>query len=149
MIIKILPAQIPVFWETIKFCETQVNEVSSDIRQLYLNNLLHSLLSDKAQCFVRLDEKRVLIALMITKIEKNKITLDNYLHIQTLYSFRKVPDRDWEVEYEFIRQFAEKAKCKSITFDTCTEKIMQLGQLVGFKEVHRSFELNLEGVYHG
>lgn len=145
MIIKILSAQVPVFWETIKFCETQSGEVNPDIRQLYFNNLLHSLLSDKSQCFVRLNEKRILMALMITKIEKNKLTLNNNLHIQSLYSFKSVPDSDWKIEFEFIKQFAEKTECKSITFDTRIEKVMQIGQLVGFKEIHRSFELNLSG----
>lgn len=146
MIIKILSTQIPVFWENIKFCATQADEINSEDLPVYLNDLLHSLLSDKSQCFIRLDENRVLIALMITRIESNKINGAKSLQIRCLYSFKHVSGNQWGAEFEFIRKFAEKEDCKSITFDTRIEKIAQLGQLIGFKEVHKSFELKLRGV---
>ena len=146
MVVKVLDVQIPVFWETIKFCIVQANEIDETARQSYFNNLLHALLSNKSQCFIRLDEKRILMGLMITSLEMNKITLEKSLHIETLYSFQSVSNETWVDEYKILGDFAKKTECRTITFDTRNEKIMELGKLVGFVEKQRSFELDLGGV---
>lgn len=144
MIVKILPVQIPVFWDSIKFCAVTADEVDEKYRQKYLNKLLHSLLSDKSQCFVRLDDERILIALMITKIDVHKMTDKKSLHIQVLYSLKRVNGLEWQEDYIFLTDFARKQECKSITFDTRHEQVMDLGRSVGFREVQRAFEFELD-----
>lgn len=146
MVVKVLDVQIPVFWETIKFCIVQANEIDEAARQSYFNNLLQALLSNKSQCFIRLDEKRILMGLMITSLEMNKITLEKSLHIETLYSFQSVSNETWADEYKILGDFAKKTECRTITFDTRNEKVMELGKLVGFVEKQRSFEMALGGV---
>lgn len=146
MIVKLLPAQIPTLWESIKFCAVQANEIAEESTAAYLNQLLQSLLSDKTQCFIRLDDKRILIALMLTGIEIDKITEKSQFCIKCIYSFKKVIDSAWTTEYEFVKNFAKKANCDSIIFDTRNEEIMRLGRLVGFVETRRSFEFKLGGI---
>lgn len=144
MIVKILPVQIPVFWDSIKFCAVTADEVDKAYQATYLNELLQALLSDKAQCFVRLDDKRILVALMITRITTSKITNEKSLFIQVLYSIKNVASNEWQTDYSFLTNFATVQKCRSITFDTRHKEVMELGRLVGFEEVQRSFEFVLD-----
>lgn len=147
MIVRILPVQIPVFWESIKFCATQADEVDQKYRQGYLNGLLHSLLSDKSQCFIRMDESRVLKALAITSMEMNRFPGEKSLIIQVLYSLERVSDELWTRDYDFIRKFAERQQCNSMVFDTRHEQVMELGKLLGFCEYQRSFKCDVGGNY--
>lgn len=144
MLIKILPVQIPVFWESIKFCAVTADEVGEKYRQKYLNKLLHSLLSNRSQCFVRLNEQRVLQALMITSLDVDNMTDKKALCIQLLYSIERVAEGEWREDYDFLLNFAKKQQCQVITFGTRHERVMSIGQAVGFREVQRSFEFNLE-----
>ena len=132
-------------WENIKFCATRADEIEVKDLSDYLNKLLQSLLSDKSQCFIRLDEDRTLIALMITKIKINKITKKTSLDIQCLYSYKKISDNNWIGEYKFIKKFARSIECDSITFTTRNEQVARIGSLVGFEEKHRFFEISLGG----
>lgn len=145
MVVKLLSTQIPIFWESIKFCVTNADEVKAKDLQYYLNTLLHLLLSDKSQCFVRLDNDRNLLGIMITKVEVNKITGNQQLRIQCLYSFSNVKDVEWKNDYNIISQFAKNTKCKSVVFNTHDKRVMRLGKLVGFVEADRSFVLVLGG----
>ena len=142
-VIKLLSVQIVPLWETIKFVATKADEVDKKDLKPYLNELLHSLLSDNAQCFVRMDEKRTLLALMITRILVNKMNGEKYLYIQCLYSFQHADNSIWEKDMEFIRQFAEKEKCSYISFDSRHRRVQELGESVGFQEVNRNFAIRL------
>lgn len=145
MIVRLMATQIPVFWETIKFCAVAANEIDKEDLPEYLNGLLQSLLSEKVQCFVRLSDERILIALMLTKVTIDKLTKKSNLDIQCLYSYQKVSDTDWTTEYKNVKKFAKSLKCDSITFATRNEQVMRLGELVGFTEQKRFYEFNLGG----
>lgn len=145
MIIKLLAQQIPTYWEVIKYATTVVDNVQEKDRKLYLNRLLHSLLNDKSQCFIRFDEDRVLDKLMVTKIVGDKITEEKHLSIECLYAFKISTNKEWTEEFVFIRQFAEKEQCAYITFWSPNRKIWEIGKLVGFKEKHRTFILEIGG----
>ena len=146
MIIKLLSIQIPKFWEIIKFTATEADEVDQQELQPYLDELLHNLLSDKAQCFVNLDEKRTLSSLLITKIMSDKKTGEKYLYLQHLYPFRFVDDSVWGEDMIFIRQFADKEKCSYISFDSRNSKTFEIGRMLGFREVSRNFSMRLGGM---
>lgn len=143
MIIRLLANQIPTFWESIKFCATQADEIDKKYLQAYLNEMLQTLLSDKAQCIIRLDKDRILIGLMITKNLCDKITGREELHIQCLYSFSKLSETKWTEDYKTLEKIARDLKCVTITFNTRNKKVMELGRLVGFVEKQRSFILEL------
>lgn len=139
MVIKLLSAQIPAFWENIKFACKQADEVEEKDYQAYFNELLQMLLNEKAQCWVRLNEKRELQAMLITRVLLDKITDKKCLFLQCLYSFNVVDKEVWHREFLLIKAFADTEKCTRITFDSKNPKIWELAQSVGFKEHHRNF----------
>ena len=86
--IKLLATQIPTYWELIKHIVCKVDEISEKDLQPYLNELLHALLNSKAQCFINLDDKKIVIGVLITRLMIDKITGEKYLFIQNAYSFK-------------------------------------------------------------
>jgi hypothetical protein len=144
MIIKLLPTQIPIFWETIKYAVVQVDEIEQKYQTSHLNRILHSLLNDKSQCFVRLSPTKQLLSIMIAMISLNKMTDAKTLTIQALYSWRLVSDTEWQKDWVFVREFAQKEKCTRISFESKSPRIWQLGESVGFKEQMRTFSFDME-----
>jgi len=145
MVIKLLPSQIPIFWEAIKFAVVSVDEVIEKDREAYLNLLLHSLLNSKSQCFVRLNEERRLSALFITRFSINKVTGEKNLSIRILYSWKRSQDEEWKDTFAVIKKFAEHEGCTDITFRSKNPRIWHLGEIMGFKESSRAFTLRMEG----
>ena len=72
-IFRLLPVQIVPFWEAIKFACKEADEVKKEEMSNYFNELLQALLSDKAQVFIVLDDKRILHSIAITRITFNKV----------------------------------------------------------------------------
>lgn len=144
MVIKLLSTQIPAFWELLKQVTSIVDEVKKEDLQQYLIELLHSLLSDKTQCWFRLDDKRTIIAILITRFKFNKISGTKSLYIQCLYSYKQVPVDTWQKEFDLIVQFAKQEGCKNITFNSRHPRIWEIAKIIGCKEQHRSFAYNLE-----
>ena len=143
MIIRLLSNQVPQLWEAIKFASVQADEVDEKDRPHYLNELLHSLLSNKAQAFVRLDENRTLLATLITRFAINKVSGEKSLDIQCLYSWKAQPEEVWREEFIFITTYAASEGCKKITFNSRNTAIQELSKTVGFKEQTRTFSLAL------
>jgi hypothetical protein len=143
MIIKLIPKQVPVFWNAIKLAATQADEVDSKDIQPYLNELLHALLSNKAQCFVYLTEKRVLAGLLITRVMVDKITAKKYLLLQAAYVWEQQPMSEWTIMYNYFRAFAEKEQCSYISFSSRNPKMWSRPEALGFKESTRTFTLKL------
>uniref|UniRef100_A0A6M3JCZ0 N-acetyltransferase domain-containing protein n=1 Tax=viral metagenome TaxID=1070528 RepID=A0A6M3JCZ0_9ZZZZ len=143
MIVRILSQQIPVFWNAIKVAATEADEVESKHLQSYLNELLHALLSDKAQCFVALDEGRVLVGLLITRVQVDKITAEKYLLLQAAYIWQKQEMSEWTAMYNAFKTFAEKEQCKYIAYSSKNPKMWGRSEALGFKEKTRTFTLSL------
>jgi hypothetical protein len=145
MFIKLITMQIPMFWETIKFSCKNADMIQPKNYQVYFNELLHALLSDKAQCFVRLDDKRKILAILITRVTGHKITGEKSLCLQSGYSFEAVPQNIWQEDFKILLDVAIKNDCKSITFDTSNEALANRALGVGCEEVTRSYEYSIGG----
>ena len=144
MIIELLPAQVPSFWEAIKLATIWADEIEEKDRQVYLNGLLHSLLNNKSQCFVRLNDERKLQSLLLTKIIINKINGDKSLYVHGLYSWEKIEEKEWQEGFDLVRKFAEQQQCKNISGETRIPKLGQFAKEVGGREKSRMFVLDLE-----
>ena len=144
MVIKLQAAQIPMFWEAIKFAVVQADEVEKDDVPAYLIILLNDLLSDKGQCFVRLDSDRKLLGILVTKITADKFSGAKTLLLQALYSWKAVEGKEWEHDYPIVKEFAKHLKCKYITFESRYPRVWQLGKSVGFEEGLRSYTYKME-----
>lgn len=146
MIIRILPVQIPKFWETIKFAYVQADELNKEDMPSYFNELLHALLSDKAQCFLSLDDDRTILRVLITRIMTDKITSEKYLFLQCLYSFKTTSEEEWKRGWIFFMDFAKVEQCSYITTNTRNEKLLERAKMFGVKEKYRRFDLKIGGV---
>ena len=146
MIIKITPDQVTKNWEMIKYALVHGDLLDEAHRQAVLNEVLHALLSETAQCFFRLDSKnRQIIAIMITRIKVSNRNLDKYLYIQCIFSFRQVDIIEWQTDWNYIKFFAGDNKCKYIQADSINHKIIQLMNNLGASEIYRTFKYTIMG----
>lgn len=143
MHIRLLPTQIPSFWEAIKYATVQAGEVNEKDRQACLNELLHALLNEKAQCFVRLNDERRLLAILITRLQIDKVTGDKNLFAQAMYSWKHASEELWQDVMKFVGDFAIHEQCKYITFESNNERLWKLAKFFGFRESLRKFVLSL------
>jgi hypothetical protein len=143
MIIKLIPKQIPAFWEAIKFTVKNANEVEDRHFQQYCNELLQALLNEKAQCFARLSDERVLEALLITRIQENKQTGERFLYAQSLYSWQVKPLNQWEGDFKFVIDFAKASGCQYISCQSINPRMWEIYERIGLRELQRTFILNI------
>ena len=143
MIVKLPVVQIPTFWEIIKFAIASVYMVKSDNYRSVFNLALHKLLNDQAQCWVRLNDKRMLIALTLTEIQMDKITGVKSLFVPVLYSWRPTGNEEWREDFEFIVEFARKIDCKQITCESDVARCWEIYKECGFNETTRKYSLKI------
>ena len=143
MIIKILSKQVPIFWEAIKSASVQADEVDRKNYQAYLNELLHALLSDKAQCFIRLSEERILLFILITRFQIDKVTGNKNLFVQSLYSWKKIDEETLQDAGNLVKNFAKREGCSHLFFESRHERVWQFAESLGFRECLRRFIFDL------
>lgn len=140
MIIKLLSEQIPTFWEAIKFATREANEYDESELPAVFNQLLHQLLSDKAQCFVILSEEKILRGVVLTMIAFDMINNKKYLNIETLYMFEKAKSEEFLDTYSLCKRYAQAEKCVSFRFKSRNPKVWEIATRFGFIEKYRTYE---------
>lgn len=144
-IFRLLPTQIVPFWDAIKFACEKADEVKKEEMPNYFNELLQSLLSDKAQVFIVLDSKRILHSIAITRINFNKVQQRKELLIQCLYSMTTMDDASVVGYFSFIAEFAKQEGCEMILYNSRNPRIWQIAAVLGCTELSRTFAFNLGG----
>lgn len=139
MVVKLLPSQVPNLWNEIKFAYSAVNKV---IDARVFNKLLLNLLNEKAQCFVRVDDNKQLMAILTTELKQDEVG-DKVFLITCLYSFQGVDINKWAEDMMFVRTFVKNIGCKKIVFQSSNNKIMEIGQSLGFREDYRNYSLEV------
>ena len=142
--IKLLPAQLVQHWELIKHITVKVDEVDEKDLQPYLNELLHALLNEKAQCFINLGDKKTVAGVCITRLMIDKITGEKYLFIQNAYSFKAADSESRKQDIDFLKEFAKKEQCAYMAFRTRNKRLWKLAEMNGFTEDYRAFGFRLE-----
>ena len=134
MAILLSSDDIPKYWEAIKYAVVQVNAVEEKDRERYLNKLLYLLLSSKAQCFFRLDEKRQLQSIGISRLTVDEITEKKSLNLECLYSFAKVDFKTvWLDDFRTVYEFAKNNNCDFITTTSSSEKLIWMAREAGLQ----------------
>lgn len=142
----LLPLQIPAFWEAIKFACMSADEIKPAHYRAYFNELLHALLSGKAQCFIVLDDNKVLRNIAITRLTQDKISGDKELILQCLYSAEKFEDPDLIKYFQFIVDFAKSESCKVLLFNTRNPRVWQIAKLLKCELKHKTFTYPVGGI---
>lgn len=137
--IKLLSTQIGTYWELIKTSVMAANEMDQKDSKNYLIDLLHQLLSDKAQCWFRIDDKRMVTSVLITKIVINKISNEKHLFLQSFYSFQTTSVELFQELQSLLMQFAEKEQCSRIFFISSDNEAFKIAKSFGYLETGRNF----------
>ena len=137
------PTQIPMCWEVIKYCVAKVFSLEEEYREPSFNRLLYMLLSSKAQCFVRLNDDREIIAVTVTRVGIETLSGDKVLYIEVAYSFKPVSDDEWKNLMKLTKEFARETGCKSILAYTTIPRAGEVARAVGMTERFRCFGLDL------
>lgn len=136
MIIKLLPQQIPAYWENIKYITSKTINVD-------FVTLLNELLNEKTQCWVVFDESKSIQGMALTKIEINKNTQKKSINIVGFISFVLTNNALYEEGMRFLMDFARKEQCDSIVSDIYNEDDRNIMSALGFREKHRTYEMKL------
>jgi hypothetical protein len=145
MLIKVLPNQIPLVWEHVKFAVTQINEIAPENLTAALTRLLHDLLNEKAQCWVTLNQDRVLLNISITRVGDNSITGERELNCLFLYAYQGMTDSACKGIIAAFREFARITGCTRITGASRHPRLCELLEQHGLIPEYRTFTLTVEG----
>lgn len=147
MIIRLLPGQIPAYWENIKFAISKTFDVVRDDDMLEcFNESLNALLNEKAQCWIRTNEDNTMLdAIGITRLLENKFTNKKELYIQSLYSFKAGLNNVWESCLMLLKEYAKKEHCFRISCDTKNKRIHDVVLSLGFIEEFRHYCYKIGG----
>ena len=139
MLIKVLPTQIPLVWEHIKYAIVQVNEIPPEHLTEALITVLHDLLSDKAQCWVTLNEDRVILNVSVTRVEYNNLSGEHCFHWLFLYAYQGMTDQTCKALVAAFRQHAKQLGCTRVTGASRNPRACALMEQHGFTPEYRTY----------
>jgi len=145
MHIKVMPSQIPQVWEAVKFAIVQLDEIPNEQMPDYCVWLLHQLLAEKAQCWVTMNEDRILLNVSITCIVPNAFTKEPELHLQCLYAFQGLTEQTVREAIVLYQQFAKKAGCVRITGASKHPRACVIMEQHGFQPSYKTYTLAVGG----
>jgi len=135
----ITPDQVPKLWNNIKFAAEKTGDLTDEDRPGYLLNLLHDLLSSKAQCIIGRDSKGKLSSIAIIRITYNDVTNEKVVHIESLYSFEHTDIEFWKMGLGLVEKFARKNNCKAITGRSTNPRAIEIAKSLGFNNIYQYF----------
>lgn len=145
MIVRLIANQIPHHWELIKFALDKVSdEGTTERKRAEAVDILHDLLSNKAQAWVRLDDNRTITSVFVTRITTNRLNPDEkYFGINCVYSFRGAQNDTWEEDWKLFKDFAHGEGCTYIYFRSHNRRIWELAEMMGCEEKHRTYAMGI------
>jgi hypothetical protein len=146
MLIKVVANTVGKIWEVVKPAVIRADGIEAEHAQAHLNKLLHDLLSNKAQLFLRTNEKQTEIkTIIITRLLFDTVKKQKYLLIQTYYAFSASNDAEWDDNLKVAMEFAKQEECEYIAFKSINPRIIAMGKSVGFATKYTLLELQLGG----
>jgi len=127
MFIKLQPDQVVLFWETIKHGMIMVYKIPEHLQQDFALNALTNLLSGMSQAWVGYDLSeggdKVLRCTVTTKIVNDKHRGIRYLHVDSLYGYRSMPEGMPAEAFKILEEFARANECKAVTADYSKKRV--------------------------
>ena len=144
MHIKVLPTQIPLVWEHIKFAIAQIGEIPSECMETYYIHLLHQLLSGRYQCWVKLNTDRILLNISVTRIVEDLRQGTRELYIEGFYAFQGTTTTSMAELISLYKQFAKQAGCTEETADSSVTRAKEILEQHGFIPQRQKYALRVE-----
>ena len=145
MLIKLLPSQVPMLWDAIKYAAAKSHNIPEDSRSTYLTQLLHDLLSSKAVCFIRLNQNRELLMIHTARIMSDTVTGRRSLNLGIVYSFQRVSMDQWKDDLEVMKEFARKNNCSRLVGSFIYNKrLMEIASELGFTTTSMNVEMEVQ-----
>jgi len=138
----LLPIQIHMFWDAIKYAYAQSSGVPEKLLSVAFHSLLVDLLCGVAACAVVLTKERRVESVVVVHVIEEVLTKDKTLFIDALYSFLPASQDDWLKKGARLIEFAQLQECKRIKGNTGNKKLHEIIQAFGVTEVYRCYSLD-------
>jgi len=145
MHIRVLPTQVPVVWEAVKYAVVQLHEIPNEQLNSYCIWLLHELLTEKAQCWITLNDERMLLNISVTRIVDQEWTKERELHVHCMYAFQGLTDTTMAALIQRYMDFAKVEGCKRVISATRHPRVMALMEAQGLSPYYRTYVKEVEG----
>lgn len=142
MIVRLLPMQIPIFWDHIKHALKKVEKLGTDNERGVYSHVFAKLMADKMQGFV-IGTETTVDGIIITEILENDITHDLSLVVRVLYAFEDVDNQTWRKAIGLVKKVAKHEGCYRVLMYFSNPKIVQMGIDYGFQEVSKVLECSI------
>jgi|WetSurMetagenome_2_1015567.scaffolds.fasta_scaffold16852_2 hypothetical protein len=142
--IRILPNKIPEVWDSIKFAVSQVNSLTGNRLENYLNHVLAELLNEKMHCFIRISENRELLTVVLVRFMANPITDDKTLLLDLVYSFSAIKEDELQSIMDKFKQLAKNSGCSEIMAYSYIPRMFELLEGMGMEYKIRVYSYELE-----
>lgn len=141
--VRLHPHEIPTYWEIIKYASAKAENLEQGHMASYFNRLLYTLLNRKAQCFIRLNDERMISAVCITRIIVDEVKGEKSLLVNCLYSFQKAQDDIWREYFGIMKEFARTVNCSNVVASSSNYRVWEICKMLGFEETIRTFSIDL------
>jgi hypothetical protein len=141
MFIKLLPDQVPTYWDIVKHgCQQVLPPMTAD-NEAAMNGVLKNLLTGQLQCWVGFTEAQQFNGFIITEISTDTFSDQRFLRLYVLYGVRLISEDLWKEGFEKLEAFARSNNCQVMTGYTnnerLCEKIEKLGLIKTFSVVSK------------
>lgn len=145
MIIKLIPSQIPAYWDIIKHAALNADAVPEKAMGGYCINLLLDLLSSKAICLVSANNEKAIQRILIVGFEQDGLFGTKTMVFRVLYGFDSGTEQDWIEDSSKVYEWAVYENCDLIKAFSKSERVFDLAKTYGFKKAGETYVLPLRG----
>lgn len=140
-LIQLQPMQISALWENIKQSVLIAQAVPLEKQEVYSTKLLKNLMSGKFQCWVVRNANKELVAIGVTTIVQDNMFDTVNLHILSIYGVRILTPDIADSSFQLFLDFARRCKCEKIVMSTNVQRVIDLADAQGFKDVAHLYEM--------
>ena len=139
MIVRLLPSQIPDYWEFIKYAAVTVNRLTGekDITT-YCRNLLKNIMAEKYQVWLIYSEDKIIKTVAITSIFLDIGDIPHLL-LDVGYGYNPSSEYDKIELVEAMAKFAKTIGCNSIIAYTKEPLAINALKKMGLEETFKIF----------
>jgi hypothetical protein len=126
MLTKILPEQISTYWESISFAIAQSMPPFVKTDEVYMSNILTSLLVGDLECWISTNSQGNIDAIATTQFLVDAASQLKTLLIYSAYrTSENIEDKSWIDAFQTISEYARNSGCCAIACYTTVDRIIQ------------------------